>query len=76
MFFFEITVCHNSIVVFQVTEKAVLDDEPVVGSGVAAALLLANKKGIGLEKVSFHHQETISKYQTLNFFFWQMTKHI
>lgn len=28
-----------------VPEKAVLDDEPVVGSGVAAALLLANKKG-------------------------------
>lgn len=28
-----------------VSEKAVLDDEPVVGMGVAAALQLANKKG-------------------------------
>jgi hypothetical protein len=38
-------ISHNVFVLFKEEDSRVLDDEPIVGSGMAAALQLASKKG-------------------------------
>lgn len=49
-----IAYCH--VLVIQGEEQAVLDDEPVVSSGVGAALELAKKKGVWGISLLFYHQ--------------------
>lgn len=44
------------VLVIQGEEQAVLDDEPVVSSGVGAALELAKKKGVWGISLLFYHQ--------------------